>query len=136
MIALCSPSPDTSDRDSIVQRFRHRIENRRYTKLNKAERQALAVLLSDRLIQLAEAGTDTPEAIQALCQAEIALLEEGYPQKTLKSSYLPEYAQRLKAAIASGVLPLTEQNSYREEDETRRHYALDFLAYTVPPQHP
>ncbi len=136
MIALRSPSPDLDDRDSIVQRFRHRIQNRQYTKLNKAERQALTVILSDRLIQMAAAGTDTLEAIQTLCQDEIALLEEGYPRKTLKSSYLPQYVQLLKAAIASGVLPLTELNSYQQEDNTRRHYALDFLSYTVPaPQH-
>ncbi|MGF1522660.1 MAG: protelomerase family protein [Leptolyngbyaceae cyanobacterium] len=132
---LLSQSPDLARRDDIIQAFRQRIQGQRRTKLNLDERQTLALILRDRLIHLAAAGTDTPEAIQTLCQEEINLLAEGYPRNTLKSSYLPEYTRLLKDAIARGALPLTEQNSYQGNHEARRHYALDFLTYSLTAQH-
>ena len=133
---LLSQSPDLTQRDDIIQAFRQRIQGQRRTKLNFDERQTLALILRDRLIQLTAAGTDTPEAIQTLCQEEINLLAEGYPSNTLKSSYLPEYTRLLKDAIARGALPLTQQNSYHDNHKTRRHYALDFLTYNLPARHP
>lgn len=132
MVATLAEPPSLIRRKEIVQLFRQRIQDRRRTKLKKSERETLALTLRDQLIYLAQAETDTPQAIQKLCQNEINLLEEGYPKGTLKSSYLPEYIRLLKAAITSGALPLTEQNSYRDDDGTQRHYALDFLAYALP----
>lgn len=120
-------------RDEIVQGFRRRIDEGRRTKLSVEERLALAEIWRERLIEMAQMGTDTYDTIQALCLAEIRLLEEGYPSNTLKASYLPEYTKLLKQAITSGALPLTKQNSYEKEGELR-HYAFDFLVYDIQTQ--
>ena len=128
-------------RTQIVAAFRDRLRNHCRTKLRLQERQALVVGFRERLIHMAQQGTDTPEAILALCQAEMALLLEGYPESTLTSAYLPPYRSVIHEAIASGALPLTSQNSYpltpadRHEAIARRHYALDGLA-ALPTREP
>lgn len=122
-----------TERQDIVDLFRQRIAAGNRTKLERRERQALAKIFRDRLIQMAADRTDNCEAIERLCLDEIRLLEEGYPKNTLQSSYLPEYIKLLKEAIATGALLLTEQNSCQEQANgngpVRRHYALDYLSY-------
>ena len=46
-----------------------------------------------------------PESIQQLCQAEIALLSEGYPPASVAKNYLPKY----RKAIADIILLLVGQ---------------------------
>ncbi len=72
-----------------------------------------------------------PEAIRALCQQEIADLEQDY----YPEDYLPLYKGAIAEAIRSGQLPLidgktAERTSYTKEGvnyEQRTHYALLFL---------
>lgn len=125
--------PALPKRHEIVELFRQRIQAGCRTKLKRSERQTLAKLFLDRLIQMAADETDSCDAIQRLCLDEIRLLEEGYPKNSLQSSYLPEYIKLLKDAIATRTLPLTARNSYPEKANDNgascRHYALDFLSY-------
>jgi transposase-like protein len=130
-------------RAEIVERYRRRIELGDRTKLTRDERETLTVILLDQLIALNQRGEDTRDTIQALCEAEKALLEEGYPQGSINSVYLPAYTRVIKAAIAQGRLLLTEQNSHAkpwtkldgsETGMTQTHYALDFLTYDLPTQ--
>nr|WP_238718366.1 protelomerase family protein [Petrachloros mirabilis] len=83
---------------------------------------------------------DSEAAIQALCAAEIDLLEEGYPRLTLASDYIPRYRQALEAAIEAGTLPLTPQTSHRyvhhqrvtgKSEERFEHLALTYLKYSA-----
>ncbi|MEM0981129.1 MAG: hypothetical protein AAGH78_12755, partial [Cyanobacteria bacterium P01_H01_bin.58] len=68
MVATLAEPPSLIRRKEIVQLFRQRIQDRRRTKLKKSERETLALTLRDQLIYLAQAETDTPQAIQKLCQ--------------------------------------------------------------------
>lgn len=131
-------------RPQIVEAFRKRIREQRKKKLTREERETLTLILRDRLVQMAREGSDTPEAIRRLCKDEIALLEEGFPQASVNSYYLPGYTRVLKEAIETGQLPLTEQNSYekawvKRNDSAvggveRRHYAFDSLTYDASTQ--
>jgi len=130
-------------REEITERYHQRIELGDRTKLTRDERETLTVLLLDQLIALNQRGEDTRDRIQALCEAEKALLEEGYPQGSINSVYLPAYTRVIKEAIALGRLKLTEQNSHSkpwtkldgsETGMTQTHYALDFLTYDLPTQ--
>lgn len=129
---------DDLTREEIVDRYRKRIAEGKRTKLTRVEREQLAYLLVETLIHLSEAGEDSKDVIQALCQEEIELLEEGYPKTSINSSYLPIYTRLIKDAIASGQLKLTDLNSYEkaelaqessDEGTEWKHYALDFLSY-------
>jgi Telomere resolvase len=130
-------------RESITERYRRRIEQGDRTKLTRDERETLTVLLLDQLIALNQRGEDTRDKLQALCEAEKALLEAGYPQGSINSVYLPAYTQVIKEAIAQGRLLLTEQNSHSkpwtkldgsETGLTQTHYALDYLTYDLQTQ--
>ena len=130
-------------KQEIVERYRRRLEQGDRTKLTRDERETLTVLLLDQLIALNQRGEDTRDKLQSLCEAEKALLEEGYPQGSINSVYLPAYTRVIKAAIAQGRLRLTEQNSYSkpwtkldgsETGLTQTHYALDFLTYDLQTQ--
>lgn len=130
-------------RSEIISRFNQRIERGKRSKLTREERDSLALLLRDSLIEWAHEGTDTRERIEQRCTEEVRLLERGYSQSTLNSDYLPVYTRLVKEAIASGDLPLTAQNSYDKEwtkwdgsdsGVSRRHYALDFLTYDLATQ--
>lgn len=125
-------------REEIVDRYRKRIAEGKRTKLTRVERDQLALLLVETLIHLSEAGEDSKEVIQALCQEEIDLLEEGYPKQSINSHYLPVYTRLIREAIASEQLKLTDLNSYEktwtkqdgsDEGTEWKHYALDFLVY-------
>ena len=130
-------------RAAIIERYHQRLEQGDRTKLTRDERETLTVLLLDQLIALNQRGEDTRDKLQSLCEAEKALLEEGYPQGSINSVYLPAYTRVIKAAIAQGRLRLTEQNSHAkpwtkldgsETGLTQTHYALDFLTYDLQTQ--
>jgi Telomere resolvase len=125
-------------RDQILDRYHLRIDRGERTKLTREERDNLALLLVDRLVELNQRGKDDQGVIRELCEAEKALLERGYPKGSINSTYLPTYTNALKAAIDEGRLELTEQNSYpkpwtkrdgSESGVTQTHFALDFLTY-------
>ena len=130
-------------REEITERYRRHIEQGDRTKLTRDERETLTVLLLDQLVALNQRGEDTRDKLQSLCEAEKALLEEGYPQGSINSVYLPAYTRVIKEAIAQGRLLLTEQNSHAkpwtkldgsESGVTQTHYALDFLTYDLQTQ--
>jgi len=125
-------------RDEIISRFHDRVERGERVKLTREERESLALLLVDRLVQLQESGEDTRERVEKLCGEEKALLEKGYPVGSISSVYLPTYTRLVKDAIAVGRLVLNEQNSYAKgwtkrdgsgSGVTQTHHALDFLVY-------
>ena len=99
-------------RAEILDRYILRINNGNRTKLTREERENLAGLLVDKLVVLNQQGKDDQGAIQDLCEAEKGLLEQGYPQGSINSVYLPTDTNALKAAIDQGRLQLTEQNSF------------------------
>ena len=125
-------------RDSIIHKFRDRIQARERVKLRSAELEQLAECFAHELIELSQQGKDDEQTIQALAQGEIALLEEGYPRQSVSGQYLSTYRKAIEAAIASGEIPLTEINSYdkhwekrdgSDEGVEREHYALKHLKY-------
>ena len=125
-------------RDSIIHKFRNRIQAGERVKLRSAELEQLAECFAHELIELSQQGKDDEQTIQALAQGEIALLEEGYPRQSVSGQYLSTYRKAIEAAIASGEIPLTERNSYdkhwekrdgSDEGVDREHYALKHLKY-------
>jgi Telomere resolvase len=123
----------TLSRQLIIDRYRQRIAASERTRLTKTDLAELIVEFIDRL-----AITKTKAKIQELCTAEIALLEEGYPQATIGKVYLPMYRKAIQTAVDDGLLPLTK-NTSREYTYTKRnsaetgkaidHFALDYLKY-------
>lgn len=120
-------------RDEIINRFRDRITQSKRTKLYKDELGQLILHFIDRLQPMKSAAK-----IRALCEAEIALLEEGYPQSTLASDYIPKYRKAIVDAIAQGKIPTTRSNSHHYthiqrvtgvETERFEHYALTYFKY-------
>ncbi len=120
-------------RDQIIKRFRDRITQDKRTKLYKLELEQLILYFVERLQPLKSAAL-----IRALCEAEIALLEEGYPKSTLASDYIPKYRKAIESAIAEGKIPTSKNNSHRYihtqrvtglEQERFEHYALTYLKY-------
>lgn len=126
-------------RTQITDRYRQRINKGDRTKLTREEREILTLILLDRLIELNQRREDTEEAIGQLCTHEIALLEEGYPRKSIANQYLPDYTKLIRGAISDGKIKLTDRNSFikywRKRNapevagETRTHYALEYLKY-------
>ena len=66
-------------KEEIIKRYHQRIEQGDRTKLTRDERETLTLLLLDQLVALNQRGEDTRDKLQSLCEAEKALLEEGYP---------------------------------------------------------
>ncbi len=123
---------DLASRSVIIQDYRQRIKQGDRSKLSKTE---LETLITDFISQLA--ALKSKVRIVALCQAEIALLEEGYPQPTVGKVYLPMYRKAIKQAIEHQELPLTKNTSHQysyskrtgESGEAIEHYALTYLKY-------
>jgi hypothetical protein len=123
----------TLSRQLIIDRYRQRIAASERTRLTKTDLAELIVEFIDRL-----AVTKNKAKIQELCIAEIALLEEGYPQATIGKVYLPMYRKAIQTAVDDGLLPLTK-NTSREYTYNKRnngdtgtaidHFALDYLKY-------
>ncbi len=130
-------------REEIVTRFRQRIASADRTRMTREEREVLTLLLRDQLILLNQQGEDTYERLQQLCEAEKALLLEGYPAGSVNSVYLPAYTRLLKAAIATGQIKLTAQNSFAkpwtkrdgsESGVTQTYYPLKCLTFELETQ--
>lgn len=120
-------------REEIVCRYRERISEGKRSKLGKSDLEQLILHFIDRL----KAVTERTQ-IQALCEEEISLLEEGYKTSTVAFDYLPKYRKALEEAIAGGAIPLNEENSHRYvhsqrvtgiEEERFEHYAMTYLKY-------
>lgn len=133
---MASPCPLT--RAQVIDVFRQRLRTGAQPLLTRAEQAALAAYLRDRLMAMAMQDSDTPNAIRALCEAEKVTLEAGFSRGQIQTYFLPEYTRVLEAAIATGQLPLTAQNSYPQlrshadgsvSRVDRRHHAFDFLTY-------
>jgi Telomere resolvase len=123
----------TLSRQIIIDRYRQRIVASERTRLTKTDLAELIVEFIDRL-----AITKIKAKIQEICLAEIALLEEGYPQATIGKVYLPMYRKAIQTAVDDGLLPLTKNTSReyayskRNSDEAGMaidHFALDYLKY-------
>ncbi len=119
-------------RNDVVERFRYRIRTADRLRLSKDE---LAVLI-DGFLQLLQSTTSESD-IRSLCDAEIRLLEEGYPQPTV-AKYLTVYRKAIVTAIAEGSLHLTDRNSHHFVHQQRvtgvrearlEHWALTYLKY-------
>jgi integrase len=123
----------TLSRQLIIDRYRQRLAASERTRLTKTDLAELIVEFIDRL-----AVTKAKAKIQEICLAEIALLEEGYPQATIGKVYLPMYRKAIQTAVADGLLPLTKNTSRQYNYHKRNsgesgtaidHFALDYLKY-------
>ncbi|HEY9629324.1 MAG TPA: protelomerase family protein [Coleofasciculaceae cyanobacterium] len=120
------------NRDEIVGQYRERVEVGARVRLTSADLEGLIQGFIDRL-----KGLDSQLEIDALCAAELALLEEGYPHATIAKNYIPRYRQAILLASESGALPLTEQTlleyDYRKRNGAvghfRGHYAYTRFKY-------
>jgi len=121
MFTPLSFSHDTP-REELIARSRDRLAQGERTKLTKQERAELALHFVDRLAQC-----KTEEAI-ALYQAEIAVLEEGYPVASIANQYLPEWRKAISRAIDENRLPKQdlEPNAF---GKTYQHWGLKHLLY-------
>ncbi|TVQ17229.1 MAG: hypothetical protein EA367_18120 [Leptolyngbya sp. DLM2.Bin15] len=120
-------------RSQILQAYRDRILQGKRNKLSLKERLALVEFLIEDLKELTQ-----EDDVRARCEEEIALLEEGYPRRTLANDYIPQYRKAIAEAIEAGILPLNEQTSHSYsytqymtglQMERSEHYALTFLKY-------
>ena len=127
------PTLELMTRDTILERYRERIALGRRTKLFSAE---FEVLIQSFIQRLAKASSR--EAIQQVCAAEIALLEEGYKRATLASDYIPKYRKAIERAIEDGVLTtspgLSHEYTYQQRvtgisEDKCEHWALTFFKY-------
>jgi Telomere resolvase len=120
-------------RSDIIQTYRDRIQSGDRLRLSKAD---LEILMEGFVESLSTAKTR--DEIQKLCEAEIELLEEGYPQASV-AKYLTRYRKTIMASIDHSILVLTEANSHRFihqqrftglKEERLEHWALTYLKYT------
>lgn len=112
-----------STREELIARFRNRITQGERTKLTKQERSELALHFVDLLAQCS-----TEEESIALCKAEIALLEEGYPVSSIANQYLPEWRKAISLAVEDGKLPKQDLEP-NEFGKTYLHWGLKHLLY-------
>ena len=119
-------------REEIIALMRDRISHNKRTKLTKQELEELIDIFITRLQLL-----DDAQSIQQLCENEIALLEEGYPQATVAKNHLPKYRKAIQEAINEHKIVLSDNNSHSytyskdgEENLTTEHWALTYLKYS------
>ena len=119
-------------REEIISLFRDRISHNKRTKLTKQELEELIDIFITRLQLL-----DDAQSIKQLCENEIALLEEGYPQATVAKNHLPKYRKAIHRAIDENRIVLNSDNSHSytyfkdgQEHSTTEHWALTYLKYT------
>ena len=120
-------------RAQIIASFRDKIRHNKRSKLSSQEIAELIDIFISRLQSL-----DDPEAIKQLCQAEINLLEEGYPPASVGKNYLPKYRKAIANAIVEKRLKLNEHNAHQytyfkdgEEHLATEHWALTYLKYSL-----
>lgn len=120
-----------ASRSSIIERYRQRISLGKHIRLYKDELENLI----QGFICILETVHE-PEKIQAACQSEIELLEEGYPRPTLASSYIPRYRKAIAEAIATQKLPPSKHQYLHHQrltglpQERDEHWALTFFKYS------
>ena len=118
-------------RHQIVNQFRERIALGKRTRLYKTDFESLIAKFIESLSQL-----ERPEEIQKLCLDEIALLEEGYPQTTLASDYIPQYRKAISEAMANGELHPSQHRYLHHQrltglpQQRDEHWALTFFKYS------
>jgi integrase len=120
-------------RADIIDAFYDRIQQGHRQRLSKEDLEGLI----QGFIELLQ-GADSEAEIKTLCEAEIRLLEQGYPQTTLATKYLSKYRKAIESAIADGTLTQTANNSHQythrqrltgiQENRTE-HWALTHLKY-------
>jgi hypothetical protein len=113
-------------RQSVIDRFRQRIRlNGTGTPISadhpKLDQSDLEILVMGFVDKLAEFRPNAKKQIQALCEAEIALLSEGYSLATIAKDYLPLYHEIIATAVADGFLPSSKGSS--------EHWAIGYLNY-------
>jgi integrase len=120
-------------RSEIIATFYDRIQQGIRRRLSKEDLDGLIA----GFIELLQ-GADSEAQIKTLCDAEIRLLEQGYPQTTLATKYFSIYRKAIEAAIADGTLKQTASNSHRyvhrqrktgRQEDRIEHWALTHLKY-------
>jgi Telomere resolvase len=120
-------------RAEVIERFRDRIRNGAHVRLTTDD---FAVLIDGFVETLHRAKSKRP--IRALCEAEIKLLEEGYPKPSV-SKYLSQYRKAIALAVENGDLVMTRATSHRYvhtqrvtgiREERLEHWSLTFLKYS------
>ncbi|MEP0913297.1 telomere resolvase [Leptolyngbya sp. GB1-A1] len=124
-------------RDQIISRYRQRINENKLTKLSAEEQ---AILIREFISSLL--SLTCQEDIQARCQEEIALLEEGYGKETVAKTRLNQYRAAIAKAVAEKRIRLTESNSKKytyekkkgaektgEIGQAHHHYAWFYMRY-------
>ncbi|WP_088894962.1 protelomerase family protein [Leptolyngbya ohadii] len=122
------------DRTQIIQDYLQRIYRNDRIKLTTDER---SFLVQDFIQQLAQ--LEDPQEIEALCENEITMLEEGYGRgSNSTTNYLSKYRTAIAEAAEQGKLPMTENTSYLFRGQKQRtgepirtinHIAFDLMRY-------
>ncbi|MGK7888060.1 MAG: protelomerase family protein [Leptolyngbyaceae cyanobacterium] len=112
-----------TSRQSIIKTYRQRIKAGKRSKLSKQER---AELIEWFIIDLK--GCESELQCQQRCHAELQLLEEGYPVKSIAAQYLPQWRKAIEQAVADGNLPTMELPP-TEHGIVYPHWALVHLRY-------
>ena len=119
-----NPADRQRIRDDIISDYRVRIEQGKRSKLSKHER----FILADSFVELL-GYCQSEDDCRVLCEAEIALLEEGYPQSSIANQYLPEWRKVIASAVEDGRLPCMELEP-NEYGKKYNHWALYHLRYS------
>jgi Telomere resolvase len=120
-------------RAEVIQIFRDRIQHGDHTRLSQDD---FEVMIGGFLEALQRVKTQ--KKIQALCEAEIKLLEEGYPQASV-AKYLSRYRKAIITAVDDGSLLMSRNTSHHYihqqrvtgvKEERVEHWALTYLKYS------
>lgn len=103
------------DRDTIIAAYRNRIRKCVTTKLSGEEQAFLIEAFINDMKVL-----ESEEAIKERCQAEIALLEEGYSKETVAKTRLNRYRTAIQQAVKCRTLKCTATNSKRYEYQKKK----------------
>lgn len=93
-------------RDEIIKNYQARIKESLRERLTGFEQECLLQAFIKDLKSL-----NTEAEIQARCQEEIALLEQGYSKETVAKTRLNRYRRAIQDAVDAGQLKLTKTNS-------------------------
>ena len=121
-------------RPAIIETYRQRIHQGQRQRLTQLELDQLITSFIETLVK-----AESEIEIKTLCQSEIELLEEGYPQTTLATKYLSRYRKAIQQAIDNQTLPLTPTTSHQHHHQQRitgiqqtriEHWAITHLKYS------
>lgn len=125
----------TERRAKIIKHYRERIADGSRIKLYSDE---FETLIND-CIQRIDKATSLME-LEILCKEEIALLEEGYPLRTLAGDYIPRYRKAIEKAIANETIEpkplfIHEYNHQQRVtgiiEQRSEHWALTYFKYDL-----